>query len=65
MLNRKEDKKATDVRVCRSVTRNLQSLDSYGIHHYANTAEIIPIVHAFFHYHLKKYVHCITGKILH
>lgn len=54
MPNRKEDKKATDVSVHRNVTRNLQSLDSYGIYHCVDTAKIIPAVHAFFHCHLKE-----------
>lgn len=63
MLNRKEDEKATVVNVCRNITQNPQSLDSYGIHHYVNNAKIIPSVHAFFHCHLKN-MHSMTGKIL-
>lgn len=47
MLNMKEDKKSTDVSVCKNVTWNLRILDSYGIYHCIDTAKITPVVHAF------------------
>lgn len=54
MVNMKEDRKATDVGVYKNVTWKLQILSSYGIYHCVDSAKIIPVVHAFFHCHLKK-----------